>query len=47
MSEVTFKAGNSHFWDGIMGVKEQFFKFCIKKVGNGKTVFFLGRRLDR
>lgn len=40
LSQVTFKNGDSHFWHGLMDVKNLFFRFCSKKVGNGKKTLF-------
>ncbi len=40
LSATKLKAGASHFWQGIMEVKNIFFKFCTKKPGNGKNILF-------
>ncbi len=34
------KPGASHFWQGIMDVREVFYKFCTKVVGNGRNTLF-------
>jgi hypothetical protein len=47
MSEVNFKQSNSHFWHGLMEVKDDFFKFCSKKSGGWEKNFVLGGQLDR
>ena len=40
MSALTFKPGNSHFWVGLMEVKDDFYIFCTKIVGNGRNTLF-------
>ncbi len=35
------KPGDSQFWKGVMGVKDAFYQFCEKKVGDGKNTLFL------
>lgn len=40
LSEVTFKNGDSHFWHGLMEIKDLFFSFCRKTVGNGENILF-------
>lgn len=42
LSGLRLKAGSSHFWQGVMEVKDAFFSFCTKIVGNGKKNFVLG-----
>jgi len=34
------KQSDSHFWKGILNVKDMFYKFCRKKVGNGSSTSF-------
>jgi hypothetical protein len=34
------RPGQSHFWQGLMHVKEDFFMFCKKKIGNGRRTRF-------
>lgn len=43
MSWVAYKPGNSHFWHGLMEIREDFLKFVSKKVGNGKKKTYFGR----
>nr|ABA96413.2 hypothetical protein LOC_Os12g04570 [Oryza sativa Japonica Group] len=40
LSGLKVKPGVSHFWQGIMDVKEMFYKFCTKVVGNGRNTLF-------
>ena len=40
LSQTKFKPGNSHFWSGVMRVKDLFFKICRKIVGNGERTRF-------
>nr|AAM08546.1 Putative retroelement [Oryza sativa Japonica Group]AAP53436.1 retrotransposon protein, putative, unclassified [Oryza sativa Japonica Group] len=34
------KPGDSHFWQGLMEIKNSFYKFCSKKLGDGKQTLF-------
>lgn len=40
MSRVKPKVGDSQFWTSILEVKEIFYKFCKKKLGDGKNTRF-------
>jgi hypothetical protein len=40
LSQVQAKPTYSHFWKGIMGVKEEFFKRAPLIVGDGSTTRF-------
>jgi hypothetical protein len=40
LSGLKVKPGASHFWQGIMDVKEVFYKFCTNVVGNGRNTLF-------
>lgn len=37
---MPIKAGDSHFWQGLMEVRDIFYWFCTKKIGNGKQTLF-------
>lgn len=37
---VKKKPGDSHFWQGLMEIKNSFYKFCSKKLGDGKQTLF-------
>lgn len=40
LSQCESKAGQSHFWHGLMQVKDVYNQFSRKVVGNGKNVLF-------
>lgn len=40
LAATKLRPGASHFWQGIMDVKNSFFKFCTKKPGDGKNTLF-------
>lgn len=40
LAGISVKAGDSHFWQGLMEVKNIFYKFCSKKVGDGENTCF-------
>jgi len=40
LSQVTKKPGDSHFWMGLMGVKEQFLRLGRFKVSDGSQIRF-------
>jgi hypothetical protein len=35
-----YKPSQSHFWEGLLKVKEFFFCFCRKNIGNSKMTRF-------
>jgi hypothetical protein len=37
---VRKKQIDSHFWKGILVVRDNFFKYCKKRIGNGKNTSF-------
>ena len=40
LSHVKLKASHSHFWSGLMKVRDIFFSFCRKVIGNGNMTRF-------
>ena len=40
ISGIRPKPGDSQFWSGIMGVKNVFYKYCKKMVGDGRNTRF-------
>jgi hypothetical protein len=34
------RQSDSHFWKGILEIRDKFYKYCKKKVGNGKSTSF-------
>ena len=40
LSACERKPGQSHFWQSLMNVKDVFFKFCRKVIGNGRRTRF-------
>jgi hypothetical protein len=40
LKQCVFKPGVSFFWNGFMSIKDDFMKFCSKKIGNGEDTLF-------
>ena len=40
VSAIRHRPGNSQFWSGIMGIKNTFYRYCKKKIGNGENTRF-------
>lgn len=40
ISLLKFKNGDSHFWHGLMEIKNIFLKFCSRVIGNGEKTLF-------
>lgn len=40
MSIKKNKPGDSHFWQGLMEIKDKFYSLCTKKLGDGKSILF-------
>lgn len=40
MSITKNKPSDSHFWQGLMEIKDKFYSLCTKKLGDGKSILF-------